>query len=108
MRRSTANPSTRRKRQRRENAAGSELTGSEEEARVAVRVEALLLLNRVAVGGLPNGQAHQGADQHEQGRARQVEVGDESVHGLESVSRRDEDRRVAFERANDPILAGRT
>ena len=52
--------------------------------------------------------AHQRADQHEQSRSRQVEIGDEAVDTVEAIARRDEDRCVALERANHPVGTGST
>src|SRR5688500_11428382 len=48
----------------------------QQQARVAVAVEAIAALDRVGVGRLHDVEAHERADQHEQGRARQMEVGD--------------------------------
>ena len=46
-------------------------------------------------------QPHQRANQHEQRRFGQVEVGHQPVDGAESVARGDEDARIARKRLND-------
>ena len=51
-------------------------------------------------------QAHQRADQHEQGRFGQVEIGHQAVDRAEAVARGDEDIGVALERADDAVGAG--
>ena len=76
------------------------------EHHIPIAVEAIALLDGVGVGALHHVQAHQRADQHEQGRARQVEVGDEAVGRLEAIAGGDEDGGVALERPHAPRLVG--
>ena len=61
----------------------------------------------MGIGGLHGLQAHQRADQHEQGGFGQVEIGHQAVDRAELVARRDEDVGVALERADDAVCAGR-
>src|SRR5262245_51045305 len=68
----------------------------EKQARITIRIEAITGLNRMGVGRLHGVETHERADQHEQGRARQVKVGDQSVDRLEVVARGDEDCRIAL------------
>src|SRR4051812_13265721 len=58
---------------------------------VAVAEEAVAAVNRVAVGGHDGLVAREGADQHQQRRLGQVEVGDEDVDDAEAKTGRDED-----------------
>jgi AcrR family transcriptional regulator len=51
--------------------------------------------HRMGIGRLHPVQPHQRADQHEQGRSRQVEVGHQAVDGAEAIAGGDEDRGVA-------------
>src|SRR6185437_5171814 len=47
-------------------------------------------------------EAGEGRDQHEEGRARQVEIGEEYIDRLEAVAWGDEDVGVAVERRDGP------
>src|SRR5258705_7813420 len=49
------------------------LVGGQQQTRVAVRIEAVALFDRMRVRRLHDVEAHQRADQHEQGRFRQME-----------------------------------
>src|SRR5438270_721950 len=73
---------------------------------VAEAVEAIAGLDRVGVRRFHDIEPHQRADQDEQRRARQMEVGNEPVDRPEAVAGRDEDGRVAFERTDRAVLAG--
>ena len=53
----------------------------------------------MGVGGAHRVEPAEGRDQHEQRRARQVEVGHQHIDGLEAVAGRDEDRRSRRRRA---------
>jgi len=50
----------------------------------------------------------EGADQHEQGRARQVEVGEQQVDGAKAVARQDVDAGLAGEGLNRAVGGGRS
>ena len=69
-----------------------------EQAGIAVGIEAIAGRDGVGVGGLHGVEAAEGRDQHEQRRARQMEVGHQHVDGPEPVAGRDEERRLAGER----------
>jgi len=70
----------------------------QQQARIPVRVEAIPRPDRMRISPLHRLEPHQRRDQHEQGRAGEVEVGDQAVGRPKAVARRDEDRRVALER----------
>ena len=68
-----------------------------EQAGIAVGVEAIAGRDGVGVGGAHGVEAAEGRDQHEQRRARQMEVGHQQIDGLEAVAGRDEEVRLACE-----------
>ncbi len=63
------------------------VSGSEDHHRVTVGVEAVPLGHRVRVRGLDQLAAGEGAHQHQQGGAGQVEVGEQAIHHAEVVAR---------------------
>ena len=65
-----------------------------------------MLGNRVGVGGFDLIEAGQGGDQHEQGRARQVEIGQLQIDRAKPVARQDEEAGLAGERAGLAGLIG--
>ena len=71
------------------------------------RIEAIARADRVGIGRLHHVEPHQRADQHEQGRARQMEIGDQPVDRPEAIAGRDEDRGVALERLDRAVLVRR-
>src|SRR5262245_37371290 len=75
-----------------------------EQAGVAEGVEAVTGRNRVGVGSLHGLEAAEGGDEHEEGRARQVEVGEQEVDGAESIARGDEDVGLAAEGVDQPLF----
>ncbi len=83
------------------------LARTEQQTGIAVRVEAVARGDGVGVGALHHVETRQRRDQHEQGRARQVEIGHHHVDRAEGITRRDEQRGLAVERADAAVLAGR-
>ncbi len=77
--------------------------GALQQAGVAVGVEAVALGDGVGIGRLHPLEPGEGADQHEQGRARQVEVGQQQVGAAEPVAGRDEDVGLALERMEPAV-----
>ena len=74
---------------------------------IAIGIEAIAARDRVRIGALHRLQPDEGRHQHEQGRARQVEIGQHQVDRAEAVARRDEDRRSRRQKALQlPVLAG--
>src|SRR6202521_3032800 len=71
---------------------------TEQQAGIAVGIEPVPGLDRMRVGALHELEAGKSRDQHEQGRARQVEIRHQRVDGAELVSRGDEQRSLAAER----------
>ena len=59
----------------------------------------------MAVGGAHGAEAGEGRHEHEQRRARQVEVGHQRVDGFEAITGRDEDRRIARPGRNASVVA---
>ena len=78
----------------------------EQQAGVAVGIEAIAAFDGMCIGCAHALQPGKGRNQHEQGRARQVEIGHQDIHGLEAVAGGDEDRGIAGERRDRSILAG--
>ena len=71
---------------------------AEQEAGIAVGVEPVAGGDGVRIGALHRVEAAERRDQHEQGRARQVEVGQHHVDRAKAVARRDEQGGLARER----------
>ena len=76
-----------------------------EQHRVAVAVEAVAAGDGVVVGGEDALLAGEGGDEHDQRRARQVEVGEHDVDGAEGVAGADEDRGAALPCAHDAVAS---
>src|SRR5229473_6845372 len=68
-----------------------------EQASVTVAEEAISGRDGVRVGRLHALQAGEGGDQHEERRARQVEIGQQQIDGAEAIAGRDEERGLAGE-----------
>src|SRR5687768_7007634 len=68
---------------------------SKQQHRVPVAVEAVALFDRLAVEAQDALAAREGADQHEQRAARQVEVGEQRVDGAEPRAGEEEEARLA-------------
>ena len=71
---------------------------SEQQAGIAIGIEPIARRDRMRVGALHRVEPAEGRDQHEQRRARQMEIGQQHVDRPEAIARRDEDRGVAGER----------
>ena len=69
------------------------MVGSFKKHGVAVAEEAIVVRYGMSIGGANSIAAGEGRDEHQQGRLRQVKVGDQPVDDAEPVSRRDEDGR---------------
>src|ERR1700694_4749394 len=78
---------------------------AEQQAGIAVGIEPVAGVDRMRVSVLHGLEAGESRDQHEQGRARQVEIRHQRVGGAELVSRGDEQRSLAAERQQDATLA---
>src|SRR5579863_1430959 len=63
---------------------------AEQQARISVGIEPVARRDRMCVGPLHHLETAKGADQHEQGRARQMEIGHYHVDRPEAVARGDE------------------
>ena len=81
---------------------------SNQQARIAVGVESIMLGNGMRVGRLHLLETAERGDEHEQGRARQMEIGQQHIDGAEAVARRDEDVCIPREWADDAILTRRS
>src|ERR1700720_4661718 len=68
----------------------SDMRGPEQQTRITVGIEAIVRSDRVGVDALHGVEPGESCDQHEQGRARQVEVGHQDVDRTETVARHDE------------------
>src|ERR1700694_4497270 len=86
-------------------AAHHKSRATEQQAGIAVGIEPVAGIDRMRVGALHDLEAGEGRDQHEQGRARQVEIRHQRLDGAELVSRGDEQRSLAAERQQDATLA---
>ena len=78
-----------------------------QQAGVAVGIEPIAAVDGVRIGAPHHVETAEGADQHEQSRARQVEIGQHGVDGAEAVARRDEQRRLAAIGRERAVLGGR-
>ena len=80
--------------------------GRIKQTRIAVGIETIAGRDRVRIGALHRVEPAEGRDQHEQRRARQMEIGQHQVDRAEFVAGRDEDRGFAGEGPQFAILAG--
>src|SRR3977135_3380006 len=88
----------------------AQLSGScrpEQETGVAIGIKPVTRGDGFGVGGLHGFAAAKRAYEHEQRRARQMEIGEENVDRLEAVAGRDEGRGLAAKGPDDPVIAGR-
>src|SRR5690606_23488379 len=77
----------------------------DDEHRIAVRIEAVPFLDRDPVGPHHVLVPAERGDEHEERRAREVEVREESVDGPEPVRRADEEIGPPRSRPHGPVLA---
>ena len=82
--------------------------GSFDQAGVAVGKETIASGDRVRIGGLDPLVPSERRDQHQQGRARQVEVGQQQVDGPEPVTGKNEQSGFACKVPHLAGLAGST
>src|SRR5208337_2456850 len=80
---------------------------TDQEAGVAVGIEAITRFDRMRIGRPHALEPAEGADEHEERRARQMEIGQKGVDRAEAVARRNEDRGLAGERPNAAALVRR-
>src|SRR5579872_3593477 len=78
-----------------------------QQTRIAIRVEAVSRVDGMCIGAAYAFPACKCADQHEQRRAWQVEVGQKQINRAEPVAWRDEERGVAGEWLHLPAFGGR-
>src|SRR5258708_13871036 len=71
---------------------------------VAIRKEPVAPADRMGIGPFHGVEAAESRYQHEQGRSRQVEIGQKDIDGAKSIARRDEDRGIAGERHDFPLF----
>ena len=77
----------------------------EQQTSVAIGIEPVAALDSMRVGAPHHLEAAEGAHEHEQGRARQVEIGQHRVDRAEAVARRDEQRGLAGKCRQPPSSA---
>src|SRR5579884_3273852 len=73
-----------------------ELERSEQQHGVAEAEEAVTFAYGLLIGFLDQGLSGEGADEQQQGGARQVEIGNHGIHHLEMEARRNEEPRIAM------------
>src|SRR5215813_1908104 len=71
---------------------------SEQQASVAIRVEAVIVRDRMLVGVAHHLEPAEGADQHKQRRTRQMKIGQDRIDRAKTITGCDEQRRLAGER----------
>src|SRR6516164_4945360 len=71
---------------------------SEQQASVAIRVEAIIVRDRMVVSAAHHLEPAEGADQHEECRTRQVKIGQECIDGAKTITGYDEQCRLAGKR----------
>src|SRR5690348_3068879 len=69
-------------------------SSTEQQARVAIGVKAIIGGNSVLIGAAHHIETAKCADQHEQGGARQMKIGQDRVDGAEAIAGRDEQSRL--------------
>src|SRR2546427_3426926 len=74
-----------------------------QQTRVAVRVEAIARADRVRVRFQDQLTARKRCHEHEERRARQVEIRQQRVHDAEAIARRDVDPGIALERPDPSV-----
>src|SRR5215471_13307881 len=70
----------------------------EQQASVAIRVEAIIVRDRMVVSAAHHLEPAEGADQHEECRTRQVKIGQECIDGAKTITGYDEQCRLAGKR----------
>src|SRR5512141_2611580 len=76
---------------------------SQDYHRIAVRIEAITSIDGGAIGAHCQIVAGESGNEHDEGRAWEMEVGDQAIHGAKAVWRPNEDARLAFTRANRSV-----
>src|SRR5215475_3195091 len=79
-------------------------SGPEQQAGVAVGIEPVASGDGMGVGALHHLEAGKRRDQHEQCRARQVEIGEHHVDGAEAIARRDKQGGLPMERFDGAVV----
>src|SRR6185437_1008648 len=78
------------------------------QAGIAIAEEAVVRGDGVGVSRSHAVEPSESGDQHEERRARQMEVGEQDIDRAEAIARRDEQRGLAGERADMTLLVGST
>src|SRR5207248_6373384 len=79
---------------------GERRVGARDEHAVAEAIEAVVLSDRLAIGGEDPVPSGEGAHQHQQRALRQMKVGEHGVDNPELIARRDEEPGPALPRRN--------
>src|SRR5262249_5501989 len=72
---------------------------SEQQASVAIRVKAVITGDGVIIGAAHDIESAECANQHEQGRARQMKICQHRIDGAEAITGRDEQSSLAGKRS---------
>src|SRR5690348_16329721 len=83
------------------------MTGGKQQTRIAIRIEPVTRRDRVRVSLLHRLEPAERRHQHEECRARQMEVGEHQIDRTKSVARRDENRGLAGKWLDDATLVRR-
>src|ERR1700722_740685 len=75
-----------------------------QQTRIAIGIEAISRFDRVRIGPMHSLNAGKSAHQHEQRRARQMEIGQQQIDGAQSVAWQNEQTCIARERLNAAVL----
>ena len=75
-----------------------------QQARIAIRIKPIATRDRVRIGLLHRLQPGERRHQHEQRRARQMEIGQQDIDRAKAIARRDEDRGLARKRLDGAVL----
>src|SRR5215471_21546381 len=80
---------------------------AKQEARIAIRIKPVALLDRMGIGLLHGVETCKGRDQHEKSRARQVKIRQEDIDRAETIARRDEYGGFVRKRPDRAVLGSR-
>ena len=81
------------------------LRAPEQQAGIAIGIEPVAGFDRMRIGALHQVETAKRRDQHEQCRARQMEIGQQRVDGTEPIARRNEERGLAGKRRERAVFA---
>src|SRR6516165_3251636 len=80
---------------------------SEQQASVAIGVKAVIVGDSVVVGAAHDIESAECADQNEQGRTRQMKIGQHRVDGAEAITGSDEQSGLTGKRRERAVIARR-